>query len=169
MKIKRKIPRKNPKKFEIFSVYGCEENDRDDICYHVNDAYDLFDKYKIRLSNYEKPALIAISENDKLAGALFGGALPISDFEEITIRFSVVVDEKYRRSGIYRSLLKEFLNDDSIRNYKNLYDDFKTLVFSAWVINPNTIPVLEENGFESTSFRQRWSQDSPFYEKRIDL
>jgi len=124
----------------------------------------LFNKYKIRLSNYEKPALVAITENDKLAGALFGGPLP-SEYE-IMIRFSVVVDEKYRRLGIYRSLLKEFL-DNNIRNYR--FNDFDTIVFSAWVINPNTIPVLEENGFESIAYNGKWSQDSPFYEKRVNL
>lgn len=124
----------------------------------------MFNKYKIRLSNYEKPALVAITENDKLAGALFGGPLP-SEYE-IMIRFSVVVDEKYRRLGIYRSLLKEFL-DNNIRNYR--FNDFDPIVFSAWVINPNTIPVLEENGFESIAYNGKWSQDSPFYEKRVNL
>jgi len=159
--------RKNPKpKFQIFGVYSCEDSDDDnDLCYYINDAYDLFHKYGIRLSNYENPALIAITEKEDLAGALFGGPLPSELSNVLEIRFSVVIDEKYRRLGIYRNLLKEFLKD-CINNYRH-YDEYESLVFTAWVINPLVIPVLEENGFESVG--REWSPDSPFFEKIVSL
>ncbi len=167
MRRPRHYLRENPPPlgFRIIPIYP-DEDTPDNWLELVDAARDLFDDAGIQLANYEDPALAGVVPTlagYQVVGAIFGGNRGPDDTADANIRFSAVVHPAHQRTGIWRALATQYVRD--MRGLCGGEPELRVKL-EGWVVNPNTIPVLESLGFEHWDGGS-WSSYSPFYWKWI--
>lgn len=138
----------------------------DDVSFNL--AYsgrDLFERARIRPARHEAPALLGVIPSPtgyRAIGVIFGGDRGPDHTADVNIEFSAAVHPDYRRTGIWRMLATRFVQD-----MEAVYGGEPGLSakLEAYVINPATIPVLEELGFVNTA--NPGEPRSPWYWKRL--